>query len=147
VGLLRLTGEAKGTTDAPEASSFIRRQAKSCDPLGVFRGTGLSQVSAGPGRSFTWSKPSLPGERCLFQAKGLLTSPSDAEQKYQSEFITVEFLVSLWRALANFARSIIFWATASRIGLTVASVRWSVTSHAKGKQQDAESQIDGSRGP
>jgi hypothetical protein len=55
--------------------------------------------------------------------------------------------LSLRVALASFARSIIFWATASRIGLTVASVRWSVTSLAKGKQQDAESQIDGSRGP
>src|SRR5258708_6588201 len=71
VGLLRLTGEAKGTTDAPEASSFMRRKAKGCrDTLGVFRRTGLSQVSAGPGRSFPWSKPSLPGERCPHVAGG-----------------------------------------------------------------------------
>jgi hypothetical protein len=33
------------------------------------------------------------------QAKGVLTSPSDAEQKYRSGFIAVEFLVSLWRLL------------------------------------------------
>jgi hypothetical protein len=67
VGLLRLTGEAKGTTDAPEASSLMRRKAKGCRD---FRRTGLSQASAGPGRSSAWSKPSLPGERCPHVAGG-----------------------------------------------------------------------------